>query len=213
MEKRAKSIESLLFVFMVLFHSCVTSDDFEIVMDTDIPVSELKKEVSITTDMFHMITQGKYYKVSEYYCRWKGETLVYIQTGKDYYGLKGDLGKMGIYGDDHGDTFVQFDETVIHLYNDQYYFDDRYDFSYHEEDKSMEFPIVNADEMHLCRILYIDDDYIIVETDVYKPYITTPEARRAASRAKFVLLRFKAVKPPQNFLNQTDWEVRYPTQK
>ena len=211
MEKRTKAIISLLLASTSFLLSCVKSDDYETVKGTDIPVSELKKEIPITAEMFYMITQGKYYRVSEYYCRWKGETLVYIQTGEDCYGLKGDLGKLGLYGDDHGDTFIQFEESILHVYNEQYFYDDRYSFSYHEEDKSIMFPIANEYERHLCKILYIDDSYIIAETDVFNPKPSTSEARRAASSADFVMLCFRVEKTNlQRFQHPSNWMERYP---
>ena len=207
MKKHTRTIKSLLLVTALLLFSCVTGEDFETVRGTDIPVSELRRNTTISAETFLKITNGKYYRASESYCQWKGGTLVYLQTGKDYYGLEG-LNDM--YGTDLGDIYIQFEESVLHFYNDQYFFDDRYSFSYHEEDKSMMLPITNTDGRHLCKILYIDENCIIAETKVFKPKISTPESRRAVSRAEFVLVRLAAVNPPQLFTGYTDWKVRYP---
>ena len=205
MKKQFKTIRSLLLFFTLLLFACVTSDDFETVMGTDIPVSILKNELSISEELFRKSIKGKIYqRTSKYYCRWEGEKLVYLQTGESE--EQNDMPDT-----DYGDIFIQFEESILHVYNEKNFYDNRYSFSYHEEDKSIMLPIADEVERHLCKILYIDDDYIIAKTEVFNPKFFTSEARRAASNADFVLLCFKVEKTNlQRFLHPSNWMERYP---
>ena len=223
-----KKIVFLLVMSALSFSSCVKNDvdpnnpitsgskdseekkvsrtNSEYVMGTSIPASALKKNVKISDEVFRKQTEGKYFFVVERYCCWKGDTLQYLQTGDDFYGLEG-IHNMRNYS---GTNYIQFEDSIMHFYNDLFMWDDRYIFTYNEKERVMTIPIKKTKELHCCRVDYIDENYIVGETDVYQHYYTTLESSRAASHADFVQLLFIAVEPPEYFADYTDWEVRYP---
>ena len=206
MKKHTRTINSLLLVAALLFLSCVTGDEYETVMGTDIPTSELRKNETISAEAFKAATEGKYYVLMAYYCQWKGNSLRYLQTGEDYYGIEGHLNVLG----DSGDWYIQFEESIMHYYNDLDMDDYRYAFTH--DDGTMTIPAIEVNgvsdgKLHSCKMLYVDEKNILAETDVYRPRRMSREARQAAAAADFVLLRFVAVDPPNSFIGFTDWHV------
>jgi hypothetical protein len=209
MKKWTKTIECLLFVFMAFLISCVESEDYETVRGTDIPVSELWKSEGITEGAFKTATEGKYYALCAYYCQRKGTSLRYLQTGENYYGIEGYLKDVR---DGSGDFYIQFDDSIMHYYNDLFMWDRRYIFTYDEKALKIPTIVVNGvsdSKLHTCELLYVDDKNIIARTAVYRPHIQSLEARQAAAKADFVLLRFAARIPPEYFKGYTDWDVSY----
>ena len=175
------------------------------VWGTTIPVSELGKETTISAETFKLKTEGKYYQLLARYCRWDGSSLHYIQTynhkGLVVYNLEG-VRKDGISGPYDGTTYYSFGESEMSIFVHLSTWKERkYGFEYNDDMRIFFTPIYMSSGMHLCRILYIDDRYIIAETDVYRVEGAIAEARRAASQADFVLLVFIVVKNPvDNFL-------------
>ena len=172
------------------------------VWGTTIPVSELGKESSISAEDFKLATEGKYYQLKENYCRWEGSSLYYIQTSdKERYGLDGDRVHQ-VPGPNNGVTYYEFGKSEVSIFTHYGSWKERkYAFEYNESVRAFFTPIHGTSGQHACWILYIDDQYIIAETDVYYTEGVTAEARRAAAQADCVLLVFKVVKNPvENFL-------------
>ena len=171
------------------------------VWGTTIPVSELGKESSISAEDFKLATEGKYYQLKENYCRWEGSSLYYIQTSDQGYGLHVYSGD-AFPGPNWGVTYYEFKESEVSIFTLYGSWKERkYAFEYNESVRAFFTPIHGTSGQHACWILYIDDQYIIAETDVYYIEGVTAEARRAAAQADCVLLVFKVVKNPvENFL-------------
>ena len=191
--------------------TAVVCVDFDHVMGTDIPSAELRNGREISLEEFRRLTKGKHYVHGGYYCQWKGDTLQYLQTGESYYSLRG----LHDYIDFFGIWYTQFEDSIMHLYNDIYMLDYRYNYTY--EDKARVLTIPNFKygtcERMSCELVYIDDKFIIVETAPFQARMSSEMSHLTAARAEFVQLIFMAVDPPEYFIGFTDWEVyncKYP---
>lgn len=189
---------------LLVLLSCTENESkiSDTVWGTEIPASELGKATGISAETFKFATEGKYYQLREHYCRWDGSSLYYIQTSdKEFYGLDGDRVHQ-IPGPNWGVTYYEFKESEVSIFTFYGLWRERkYAFEYNESVRAFFTLIHGTSGQHACWILYIDDQYIIAETDVYYTEGVTAEARRAAAQADCVLLVFKVVKNPvENFL-------------
>ena len=226
-------IDSILTITMFMFFSCTKSEtnietngqithmpesndsgtdstvvvcvDFGHVMGTDIPAAELRQNRVISAEEFLSFTEGKYYMQSGYYCQWKGDTLQYLQTGENHYSLRGLHDFIGFFGI----WYTQFEDSIIHFYNDIYLLDYRFVCTYNDSTSILTIPNFKYGrcEKMDCKIVYIDDKYIVVETAPFQATMSSDMAHLIAIKAQFVQLLFTAVDPPEHFIGFTDWEV------
>lgn len=181
--------------------------DFDHVMGTDISVVELKSNSGIFTEKFLDLTEEKYYRQSGYYCQWNGNTLQYLQTGENYYLLRG----FNDYLVGFCNWYIQFEDSIIHFYNDIYLLDYRFVCTYNDSTSMLTIPNFKYGrcEKMDCKIVYIDEKYIVVETAPFQATMSSDLSHLAAAKAQFVQLLFTAVDPPEHFMGFTDWEVHY----
>ena len=211
-----KQYSKILFTLMVMISasvalwSCMENEEgiSDTVWGTDIPVSELRNGEVVSAETFKAITTGRYYFYSDTYCRWNGNSLEYLPTGtylsgEKYYGLEGCNHEDA---NESGRWYYHFEDGVEHVYNDLWWLDYRYNYSYNNETGSITMDLLDVGRQ-TCKVLYIDEKRILLQTDVYRPSRQTIMARVAAAKADFVLIHLGSVKPTSTFLNYTDWEV------
>ena len=185
--------------------TAVVCVDFNHVIGTDIPTTELRNGREISVEEFRRLTEGKYSAQDGYYCQWRGDTLQYLQTGENYYSLRGLHDFIDFFGIWH----TQFEDSIMHFYNDLCMLDYRYNYTYEDKIRVLTIPNFKfgVSERMSCEVVYIDDKFIIVETAPFQAIMSSEMSHLTAAQAEFVQLIFMAVDPPEYFIGFTDWEV------
>lgn len=203
----------LLPVFLLLaLAACSQHEELDTVPRTDIPSSELETQ-NWNKESFLSVCEGKIYETGLiYYCkRVKGEIEYYV-TGK-YDGEHYHHYHAGVYDECWGaDIGLTFEKDKVHHKVIGRRTDDVYSYDFDEKTNTFSLDTDHKASLKWGKILYLDDKYMIVETDVEDgPGLTNNAKSTIASwKAEFSMYVLKAVTSTSllSQYNETEWTVR-----